>query len=67
MSQYDGKYIKLPFEYTYWAVDDGRRTMVEDINHMHEIGIRPIVVVSLKELEAVPFAWESDLESDEEE
>ena len=62
MSEYDGKYIKLPFEYTYWAVDNGRRTMVEGINHMHEIGIRPVVVVTEKELEAVPFAWESDEE-----
>lgn len=62
MSDYDGCYIKLVYSPTYYAVDDGKKTLVESPEHMHQIGLRIIHVVSEDELDALPFAGESDEE-----
>jgi len=55
MSQYNGKYIKLADDPTYYAVDIGHKRLVESPTHMYQIGIRPIVVVTEEELDAIPF------------
>jgi len=55
MSQYNGKYIKLADDPTYYAVDIGQKRLVESPAHMYQIGIRPIVVVTEEELDAIPF------------
>lgn len=64
MSKYDGCYIKLVDDPTFWAVDIGHKRLVESPAQMHAIGLRPIHTVTEDELAALPFL---DLEADEEE
>ena len=56
MSQYDGCYVKLAHDPAYWAVDDGEKKQVAGPDEMQTIGIRPIIVVSVKELKDIPLA-----------
>ena len=64
MSKYDGCYIKLAHDPTFYAVDIGHKRLVESPAHMQSIGLRRLVVVTEDELNAIPFLV---LETDEEE
>lgn len=55
MSKYDGCYIKLADSPALWAVDIGKKRPVESPAHMYEIGLRPVIVVSEDDLDAIPF------------
>jgi hypothetical protein len=62
MSEYDGCYIKLAYDPTFYAVDDGKKKLVESPEHMNEIGLRKVFKVSEDELDAIPFAQGNDEE-----
>lgn len=53
------EYVKLAEDPTFWFLEKGKRTLV---THVYEYGLLPVRVVSSEELEAIPFAWESDEE-----
>jgi hypothetical protein len=53
------EYYKLADNPTFWFVENGKRTIV---HHIEEHGILPVIVVTPEELDAIPFAWESDEE-----
>lgn len=62
MSKYDGCYIKLADDPTYYAVDNGQKTIVQDADQMHKIGLRPIHVVTQTSLNRIPFVGEDEEE-----
>ena len=62
MSKYNGCYIRLVNSPTFYAVDDGKKTLVESPEHMNTLGLRPVRIVLEDEFNAIPFA-----EVDEEE
>lgn len=62
MSEYDGCYIRLAYEPAFYAVDDGKKLLIESPEHMQQVGLRPIMVVSEDELDAIPFVKEFDEE-----
>ena len=53
---YDGMYVKLADDPTYWAVDDGSRRRVESQEEMGEIGLRTVRVITPETLEEIPLA-----------
>jgi hypothetical protein len=57
-NKFNGCYVKLVDDPTYWAVDDGERRSVANSEEMHAIGLRQVVPVSAKELKEIPLATE---------
>ena len=55
MSEHNGKYVKLPGNPKYWAVDDGERYGVNNMAHLYKIGLRSVVIITPEELEAIPI------------
>ena len=64
--KYDGKFVKLPGQSAMWAVDDGKRVLIETYDQMYSIGLRQIVFISSGELAEIPVASRPK-EQDEEE
>jgi ferredoxin len=62
MSDYNGCFICLAQSPTYYAVDDGKKTLVESLRHMNQLGHRPLIEVTVEELKAIPFAVGGDEE-----
>jgi hypothetical protein len=62
MSEYNGCYVKLATDNTFWYVEDGERLMVENTDHMYQIGLKPIYTISPDDLQDIPFVGESDEE-----
>ena len=55
MSKYDGCYVKVDDAPAFWAVDDGKRRLIESMDRVYALGLRDIHVVSPKELRAIPI------------
>lgn len=64
MSEYDGMYIRLAGSPTFYAIDNGEKTIVQSPEHMHQIGLRNVYIVTSEVLNSIPFARADD---DEEE
>lgn len=65
MSDYDGCFVKLAGagRLAFWAVDGGIKRPVISPEHMYQIGLRPIHVLSEEEFSNIPFAeWSQDEE-----
>lgn len=56
MSKYDGLYVKLAGDPTFWAVDDGKRHKVADSLELYKIGLRPVRVITLDEFHNLKIA-----------
>lgn len=59
MSNYDGCYVKLSDDPTFWYVENGERVIVE---HMYQYGLLPVIVLEPEQLALIPFAGENDEE-----
>jgi hypothetical protein len=64
LKEIEGKFVKLPghlpLSEVYWLVERGARTMIRDIDHMMEVGIRsPIHTLDEDELLAIPVIEEA--------
>lgn len=55
MANYDGKYVKVHGDPTYWAVDDGERYRVSDREEMYQIGLRKLSIITKAALKAIPI------------
>lgn len=56
MDRLDKIYVKIADDPTFWAVDDGERTKINSAAEMHELGMRPVHVVPVDELDKIPVA-----------
>ncbi|HJW91006.1 MAG TPA: hypothetical protein VJ436_10245 [Anaerolineales bacterium] len=55
MSEYEGCYVKLAEEATFWLVEDGERRAIGSVEEMYASGVRAVVVVKAGVLEAIPI------------
>ena len=55
MSEYEGCYVKLAEEATFWLVEDGERQALSYSEELLVFGLRPVVVVEPGVLEAIPL------------
>jgi hypothetical protein len=67
MSDYDGCYVKLSDDPTFWAVDDGKRRKVSDSLALFKIGLRPVRVISIDELGKLKIEEHDPKEASDEE
>ena len=54
MSEYDGCYVKLAEDATFWLVEDGERQALSYSEELLVFGLRPVMVVEAGVLEALP-------------
>ena len=55
MSEYEGCYVKLAEDATFWLVEDGERQALSYSEELLVFGLRPVVVVEPGVLEAIPI------------
>ena len=55
MSEYEGCYVKLAEDATFWLVEDGERRAMASAEEMLRNGLRMVVTVTAEELEAIPL------------
>ena len=55
MSSHDGCYVKTSLSNAFWAVDNGKRRIMESMKEVYKIGLRPVHVISPKELREIPL------------
>ena len=55
MSEYEGCYVKLAEDATFWLVEDGERRAMASAEEMLRNGLRMVVTVTADELEAIPL------------
>ena len=55
MSEYEGCYVKLAEDATFWLVEDGERRAMASAEEMLGNGLRMVVTVTAEELEAIPI------------
>ena len=53
MSKYNGCYVRLADNVTYWAVDNGKRKVMANIDEVYAYGLRPVKVVTEAELKNI--------------
>ena len=56
MAKYDGTFVKLADNATFWAVDGGKRRPMGSLEEVHAIGLRPVIVLTEKELDKIKLA-----------
>lgn len=56
MSDYNGCYVKLDNDPTFWAVDDDKKRKVANAEELYAIGLRPIVIVKPSVLNKIKMA-----------
>ena len=55
MSEYEGCYVKLAEDATFWLVEDGERRAMASAEEMLGNGLRNVIVVEAGVLEAIPI------------
>ena len=55
MSEYEGCYVKLAEDATFWLVEDGERRAMASAEEMLGNGLRNVIVVEPGVLEAIPL------------
>ena len=55
MSEYEGCYVKLAEDATFWLVEDGERWAMASAEEMLRNGLRMVVTVTAEEMEAIPI------------
>ena len=55
MSEYEGCYVKLAEDATFWLVEAGERRAMASAEEMLGNGLRMVVTVTAEELEAIPI------------
>lgn len=55
MSEHNGRYVKLPDNPQFWAVDDGERRPIHSQEEMMANGLRSVVMVTQEQLDAIPI------------
>ena len=55
MSEYEGCYVKMAEDATFWLVEDGERQALSYSEELLVFGLRPVVVVEPGVLEAIPI------------
>jgi len=55
MSEYEGCYVMVDGDPTFWLVEDGERRAIGSVEEMYASGLRPVVVVDPGVLETIPI------------
>jgi len=67
MGNYEGEYVKVAGDSTFWLVEDGKRVALRSKADWWECGLRPVNVISIEELDAIPYShdWGEEPPSDD--